>query len=152
MTLIEELNKELTACETELDKCKKVITQLEERRTCYELMKDNICQKKQMIERLLRIAADEQEKANKAKAKQTSTEKPTPSKRGSHTGNNADGNLAVGKDCIPMKELAESLNVMTTVVAKVCNELGYNGEMTENGYMLTSEQAKVVKETILAQK
>lgn len=153
MTLLEELHKEMTQCETELQAHRADLTNTVARIACCE-------EKKAMLERFIELASAEQGKVDKSKAKQTSTSKPTAARKASRTedkistaGANSVENVNTEtaatsadtiRDGISIKELAEKIGVATTFIAKTCNELGFNLERIDNKYVLTKEQSDAV--------
>ena len=151
MSIIEELEKEIAACNIELQKCNAILLQLEERRTCYT-------EKKEMLEKLLKTASNEQEKTVKPKSRTASIEKVEPQRKADQRKNQPESSdeepISEIIDGITMKNLAESMKTTTTTIANLCNNLGFDLKMQDNKYLLTKEQAEKVKtafeDTIIA--
>ena len=145
MSILEELHKEMAQCEEELQSSYADLSNIKTRIACCE-------EKKAMLEKFIMLASAEQEKADKAKAKQTSTKPAAPRKtprveNKTPTANTAEPAVSennTATDSISTRELAENLGVATTVIAKTCTDLGFNLEMIDNKYMLTKEQSDAV--------
>ena len=145
MSILEELHKEKAQCEEELQSNYADLSNIKTRIACCE-------EKKAMLEKLITLASAEQEKADKAKAKQTSAKPAAPRKTPRvenktpviNTTESAVSENSPTTDSISTRELAERLGVATTVIAKTCTDLGFNLEMIDNKYMLTKEQRDAV--------
>lgn len=152
MTILEELNNEMTKCEDELRMQNEAMNNIKTRIACCE-------EKKQMLEKLISIASSENEKSDKSKTKQTAATVKTATSRKTtrSAGKTAEPATSIAPEgafvkvssepadnSVSTKDLAERLGVNTTLIAKACTDLGFNLEMTDNKFILTKEQENAI--------
>ena len=145
MTLIEKIMNEIDICDDNIAKCEMSMKITETELNCLksrrEILNDLLVEAQNEN---TDVPVPEQKQAKPARKKKPASEsvidtiktpdKPAPSAQAT----------------ISMKSLSEELNVSTSAIAQVCNQLGYNDEMITNNYHLTPEQATGIRNAFSA--